>query len=330
MLLILGLAASGAATARADPTPAEGYRMEIVRKSGAIFAGLASDGDTLLLTDLAEGRLYRRAADGAFQAFGPQLPHGADVMGDPTGPYRVARFGAGYLVAQGWTPADRLEDPRDHALLAVDETGVTRILHRDFWNPFDFVIDGEAIYVVDSGHNTVERLAADGAKTTLFAFPRLKQQAQALESLSPTEFAGKKPYEVDAVPTGIDDQDGRLWVSLFGGFPYIEGGGVVVSLDKAGPNTSAHLEVEGLDTPVAIAFDRHGRLLVLEHGRFDQASGFVAGSGRLVAIDAGKESRRVILDGLTRPASVLVRGDGRIVVSELGGTLLFLTEVDAP
>ena len=32
---------------------------------GAIFAGLARDGDALLVTNLADGRLYRRGADGA-------------------------------------------------------------------------------------------------------------------------------------------------------------------------------------------------------------------------------------------------------------------------
>ena len=55
-------------------------------------------------------------------AFGPTLPHGLDVIGDPTGPYRVVRAGDGYVVAQGWTPVDADEGPLDHALLEIDET----------------------------------------------------------------------------------------------------------------------------------------------------------------------------------------------------------------
>lgn len=325
MLVLLGVAALGL-PARAEPTAAAGGVIEVVRRDGAIFAGLAEDGDgTLLVTDLADGRLYRRGADGAFQAFGPQLPHGADIMGDPTGPYRVARYGERYLVAQGWTPLDSLADPLDHALLEVDETAVTRTIHSDFWNPFAFIVDDGVIFVVDSARNTIERLDEAGAKTTLFVFPRLQQEPAGLESLSPTEFAGAEPYEVDAVPTGIATHDGRLFVSLFGGFPYVESGGAIVSLGKAGGDAAARLEVDGLNAPVGVAFDRDGRLLVLEHGRFDMAAGFVPGSGRLLAVDAAG-TRTVLVEGLTRPSALLVLTDGRIVVAELGGALIFLSQ----
>src|SRR5262250_1908986 len=104
-LLAAALAGLLAAGARAEPTPGPGYRIEVLRKSGAIFCGVTQDGPFLLLTDLADGRLYRLDFEGRFTAFGPTLPHGLDVIGDPTGPYRAARAGKGYLVAQGWTPA---------------------------------------------------------------------------------------------------------------------------------------------------------------------------------------------------------------------------------
>ena len=51
-----------------------------------------------------------------------------------------------------------------------------------------------------------------------------------MQSLSPTEFAEGETYEFDAVPTGIALRDGRLYVSLFGGFPFLAGAGKVVSL----------------------------------------------------------------------------------------------------
>jgi hypothetical protein len=313
------------AQAVAEPTPGPGYQIEIVRESGAVFSGLAKAGETLLLTNLADGRLYRRDRGGELRAFGPVLPHGIDVMGDPSGPYRVKPLSKGYLVAQGWKPANNDESPNDHSLLEVDETSVTRIVSSDFWNPFDFVIDADATFVVDSGKNSVERLDRAGGKTTIFTFPRLKHEGQALGRLSPTEFAGKEPYEVDAVPTGIAEREGRLYVSLFGGFPYIAGGGALVSLDKSGANTAAHLEIGGLDTPVGIAFESTGQILILQHGSFDQAKGFLPGSGLLISVDLRTGDREVVASGLNRPVSVVALDEGKIAISELDGALIFAT-----
>src|SRR6185312_9625168 len=44
--------------ASADPKPASAYSVELIRKPAAIFAGLARDGDELLVTDLGNGRLF--------------------------------------------------------------------------------------------------------------------------------------------------------------------------------------------------------------------------------------------------------------------------------
>jgi sugar lactone lactonase YvrE len=309
----------------AEPKAAPGYRLETVHKPGAIFAGLARDGDTLLLTDLADGRLYRRTPDGRLTAFGPVLPHGIDVMGDPTGPYRVERRGSDYLVAQGWTPANHDQGASDHSILEVDENAVIRIVGNDFWNPYDFALSGDTIYVVDAARNSVERLPANGgSRTQLFAFARLRTSGQVLTTLSPTEFGGKQDYEFDAVPTGIAAHGGRLYVSLFGGFPFIAGNGLVVSLPEAGQTSNARIEAVGLNAPVDVTYDAKGRMLVLEHGTFDQAKGWAPGSGRLLALDGAAGTRQVLLDGLTRPVAVLALDNGLIVVSQLDGALLFL------
>ena len=97
--------ASLAGLATADPVAAPGYSIEIARLPGAILAGLARERDALLATNLADGRLYRRGEDGAFVAFGPELPHGGDVMGDPTGPFRVARSGSSAMISGIPTPS---------------------------------------------------------------------------------------------------------------------------------------------------------------------------------------------------------------------------------
>jgi DNA-binding beta-propeller fold protein YncE len=316
-------------TAVAVPSAAPGYTLDVVSQTGAIFCGLAEEPGALLVTNLADGRLYRRDdSTGRLVPFGPALPHGIDVIGDPTGPYRVAVQGDGYLIAQGWTPVDADEAPRDHALLTLDPSGEAAVLSDDFWNPFAFVAVGEAIFVVDAARNTVERLGVDGGRRTVAAFPRLEQEGEAMQSLSPTEFTAAEIYQVDAVPTGIAARDGRLFVSLFGGFPFIAGGGVVVSFDPANGPDEQRVEVGDLDSPVGVAFAPDGSLLVLEHGEYDQANGFLPGTGRLLSVAAAGE-RATLIDGLTRPASVLVRDDGTIAVSSLDGTLVFLTKGSA-
>jgi hypothetical protein len=290
--------------------------------AGAIFAGLSRDGDDLLVTDLAGGRLFRRHPDGTLIAFGPVLPHGRDVIGDPTGPYRVLPVEGAYVVAQGWTPVDLKEGPYDHALIAIDGDAV-RVIDDDFWNPYDFVVSRGTTYVVDAARNTVERLEADGtSRKTLIAFSKISQTG--LQDLSPTEFPKGTTHAVDAVPTGIALHDGRLYVSLFGGFPFIAGGGKVVSLPVDDGARALRVEREGLNAPVDIAFDAQGCLLVLEHGIFDQATGFQSGSGRLLRFDNGADEPEALLEGLTRPVSVLVWDDRQTVVSELGDKLHFL------
>lgn len=311
-----------APAADAGPSAAADYRLETVHVPGAAFAGLARDGDALLVTDLRSGRLYRRGSGGELVGFGPVFPHGLDVIGDPTGPYRVMRLNEGFVVAQGWTPTNTAESPLDHSLVSLDASGDARVISDDFWNPFDFVAAESGFYVVDAARNSVEHLRPDGRRTTLAVFRRLPQAAGAMQSLSPTEFGQGGSYDVDAVPTGIALREGRLYVALFGGFPFLPGAGKIVSVPTTGGEP--RVEVEGLNAPVAIGFDHEGVMLVLEHGIYDQGEGFRKGSGRLLKLDRASGERGVVLTGLTRPVSVLV-GDAReLVVSDLAGNLHFL------
>jgi len=315
------------ATAAADPHAGPGFEVETVHIPGAIFAGLSRDGDQLLLTDLATGRLYRRGPAGAMIAFGPTFAHGLDVIGDPTGPYRVIRVGNGHVVAQGWTPVGADEGIHDHALVAIGQDGQAHVIADEFWNPFDFVVTNGIYYVVDSARNSIERVAADGTgRETHHSFARIDQAPRALQRLSPTEFSEEGSYEADAVPTGIALGSGRLFVSLFGGFPFLPGVGAIVSMDTNNGPGPPRVEYSGLNAPVDVAFDAKGRILILEHGLYGLTHGFQAESGRLLRCGRGQDDCRVILDGLTRPASVLVWDDTLLVVSDLGGNLVFLRE----
>jgi len=322
--LIVASLLSSVVVAKAEPTAAPGYELKIVQHPGAVYAGLARDGESLLVTDIAAGRFFRIDPDDHLLAFGPTLPHGLDVMGDPTGPYRVERWGNGYIVAQGWTPVGAEEVGSDHALLEVNDTSLVKVISNDFWNPYDFVVANDDFYVIDAARNSVERLSAEGTKQTLFTFAQLTASTTALEALSPTEFNQSQDYKFDAVPTGIAMRNDRLYVSLFGGFPFIAGSGRIVSLPAIGISQSARIEVSDLNSPVDVVFDGRGDMIVLEHGLFDQSSGFAAGTGRLIRISPTGE-RQVILEGLTRPVAVLNWDERTLVVSELGERLYFLT-----
>ena len=318
-----------AAGADAEPTASPDYTLRIFITPGAAFAGLSRDAGDVLVSDLANGRLYRRGADGKLVAFGPVFPHGLDVIGDPTGPYRVVRADDGFVVAQGWTPVGSKEGPFDHALVALDAAGQLRVISNDFWNPFDFVAAGRNYYVIDSARNSVEYVQPDGRTSTLLTFRRMGQAATALRSLSPTEFAEGNSYETDAVPTGIALHDGRLYIALFGGFPFLAGAGKIVSIPEAGDQLMPQIDVETLNAPVSIAFDNDGEMLVLEHGTYDQKEGFQKGSGRLLKFNKMTREPKVILEGLTRPVSALVWDERRMVVSALDGNLYVLTRDSA-
>jgi len=327
LITIAAVSASGVAWGA--PAPGPGYVAEVVHLDGAIFSGLAEDGDGLLMTNLGDGRLYRWSASAGFAAFGPPLSHGVDVIGDPTGPYDVARYDGGYLVAEGWTPVDHDALPYDHAVLAVDDDRIERVISSDFWNPFRFTaVDGD-IYVIDAARNSLEKLTPAGERTSLFTFARIRQQEGALKRLSPTEFSGKQTYESDAVPTGIVAHGARIYVSLFAGFPFLAGAGKIVSIPRSGEALAARVEREGLNAPVDVGFDADGGMLVLEHGTYDQSVGFEPGSGRLISIDGGG-SPRLVLGGLTRPVSLAVLDRDRIVVCGLDGTVVFVTKSMAP
>jgi len=155
----------------------------------------------------------------------------------------------------------------------------------------------------------------------------MREAATALHSLSPTEFTEGNSYEVDAVPTGIALHDQRLHIALFGGFPFLAGAGKIVSIPEVGDASEPRLDVEGLNAPLSIAFDNDGDMLVLEHGTYKE--GFLKGSGRLLKLNKITHDREIILDGLTRPVSVLAWDERRLVVSELGGNLYFLTRESA-
>ncbi|HEV8391245.1 MAG TPA: ScyD/ScyE family protein [Dongiaceae bacterium] len=310
--------------ALADPTPATGWKVEELPLGLKQPSGLAwSNG--LIVTDLATGRVVRVEKDGALADLTKPLQVGIDVMGQPTGPYKVKVYRRSISVSQGWPDTNAEPVPTDHAIISfTNPEEAPHIVSSDFWNPYDFEIvghpdDSAELFVVDAGKNALLRVEGSAAKT-VYEFPRLKRDASEMSELSPTEFAqGAEPYEVDAVPTGLAISDGRVWVALFGGFPFVPKGGAVVSLALEGEGATPRMEVNGLDSPIDVEFTDDGDLLILEMGAFDMATGFVAGTGRLSIVDPGTGKPRPLLRGLDRPVTVLAAPNDEIYISALSG-----------
>ena len=316
--------------ALADPTPATGWKLEELPLGLKHPSGLAW-ANGLIITDVASGRVVRMAADGTLTDLTRPLPVGIDVMGQPTGPYKVKVFRHATLVSQGWPDANAAPAPTDHALLSfINPQETPRIISGDFWNPYDFEIVGHAddsaeIFVVDAGKNALLRVEGNTVKT-VYEFPRLKRESAEMSELSPTEFVdGAAPYEVDAVPTGLAISDNRAWVALFGGFPFTPNGGAVVSLPLEGDSASPRTEVEGLNTPVDVEFTPAGGLLVLEMGEFDIASGFVPGTGKLSIVDLSTGKPELLVGALDQPTGLLATSDDEIYVTALSGHVYRLT-----
>lgn len=318
-----------ASTAQAEPLAAPGYALTPVETPLAMPSGLAVDGEALVVTDLATGRVVRIDAGGAAVDLTPPLPTGKDVMGEQTGPYKVRVSEGRAYVSQGWPDVSRREGALDHAILALGgtESAEPRVVGDDFWNPYDFERAGDDWFVADAARNTLFRIPAGGGPVEqVFAFPRLKHHETALRSLSPTEFKSDEIYEVDAVPTGVAVAGARVYVALFGGFPFIEQGGVVVSLPVDGKVWLARREVTDLNAPIDVAFAADGRLLVLEMGVFDMERGFQPGTGTLTAVDLATGASELLLSGLGLPVTVEPLASGGALVVQMVGGIVRLSQ----
>ncbi len=122
------------------------------------------------------------------------------------------------------------------------------------------------------------------------------------------------------VLTGIArGRDGLVYVASFSQLPHVTGDGAILRLF---PDGSSVVVADNLTTPIDLAFDKSGRLYVLEFiddtGSSDPYRGRV---GRLLRLDPhgdGWASSVVLVQNLPFPTALLIDGHDRIYISVHG------------
>jgi hypothetical protein len=170
-------------------------------------------------------------------------------------------------------------------------------------NPFDLELIDDQLFVTDGGRNLVWKADIDtGAFAPLVTFPTIPNT---------TGMGG--PF-VEAVPTGIREIHGQLFVTLFRGFPFPQASAV----EQVDPLTGARTTLlQGLRTAIDVASsgDEDASVLVLEHTSGDLLPPF-NGPGSLRRWDAAGPT--VLTSCLARPTSMARdERDGVIYITEL-------------
>jgi hypothetical protein len=159
--------------------------------------------------------------------------------------------------------------------------------------------DGRRVVVVDAGGNSLLGVRG-GRVSTLAVFPPTA-------SVAPPFPGAPNPFPVQAVPTSVvRGPDGAWYVGQLSGLPFPMGAAEVyrVPRDGGAPTVVA----DGFTTILDLAFDRRGRLYVLQATR----DGLTAppSPGVLIRIDRQGRRQELAAGRLTFPTGLAVDEDG--------------------
>ena len=157
--------------------------------------------------------------------------------------------------------------------------------------------------VVDAAANTVLRVAPDGEISTLAVLP-----ARLVEASDGTMIT------IESVPTSVaQGPDGAFYVGELGGDFAPVGS---ARIHRIAPGEAPQVYAEGFTNVIDIAFDRHGRLLVLEIVKNSLESGDQTGA--LIRLNPDGSRETLLSDGLQMPTGVAVGADGALYLSNCG------------
>jgi hypothetical protein len=176
-------------------------------------------------------------------------------------------------------------------------------------NPNAVLATGRSWYVADAGGNSLVRVDARGRVSTVAVFPDRLVDAP--------EFLGLPPgtqIPMQSVPTSVvRGPDGALYVGELTGFPFQQGSARV---HRVVPGRAPTVVAEGFTNIIDLAFDRRGRLYVLEIDHSGLATPPEL-NGALLKVGPDGSHEVVMDEGLFAPGGLAIRG-GAAYVSNCG------------
>jgi hypothetical protein len=174
-------------------------------------------------------------------------------------------------------------------------------------NPYGLLADDDGIFATDAGGNDVLKIGRHGDIRPIAVFP-----PQFVEF--PPGSGGQVPMQF--VPTAVTrGPDDALYVGQLTGFPFPVGGAKVWRLERG---EEPQAVAEGFTNVLDIAFDRRGRLYVLEMFKNGLLGAEQDPAGRLVRVERDGSHTEIPVEGLIAPSSVAIGKDGSIYVSNKG------------
>jgi hypothetical protein len=245
-----------------------------------------------------------------------------------TGPHHVSWYGPGSYVASiglGGTPAVRSSLGSGARLLGTlvttkfGSSKVSKLADLAAYedrndpdgngsdsNPYGVLGTPFGAVATDAGGNTLLSVSRSGRVSTLAVFPNRNITPPPPPPPLPN------PFPMQAVPTSVvRGPDGAFYVSQLTGFPFPAG---AANIYRVVPGQKPTVYASGFTNVIDLAFDRLGRLLVLQL----TTNGLAAqdpGPGKLVRIDRKGERTEVGAGALLFPGGIAVGRDNTYYVT---------------
>jgi hypothetical protein len=172
-------------------------------------------------------------------------------------------------------------------------------------NPYGILATPFGTFATDAGGNDLLKVTKSGHISTVAVFH---------ERLVPSPFEPPPAkFPMQAVPTTVTrGPDGALYVGELTGFPFVKGAARVW---RIAPGKAPKVYATGFTNIVDIAFDRWGRLLVLQISKNGLAADDPNGALIRVDVKHGYKRTELAKGKLTFPGGLVIGVDGAIYVT---------------
>lgn len=190
---------------------------------------------------------------------------------------------------------------------AAWEDGVNPDGGRRDANPTSVVgLDDGRVALVDAGGNRLLAIDRQGAISVLAVFPMQEVAAPPGSGFSPSA-----RLRVEAVPTTVvRGPDGALYVGELSGFPFVRGAARIWRLV---PGQRPTIHAAGFTNIIDLAFDRQGRLYVLEISKNGLRSPDKTGS--LLRVEPDGRRTELLPTQLSAPGGMAFAPDGTLMIT---------------